>query len=110
MRKMKKILRTWLRWSFPLVALISGLWLPWMSEARAETKPSLAILPFLIERVEDPVRGNLCPICKRASGKGEISSGSQNILARLLQEKMEAIGTFKVLPFEKVEEAFSKTD
>ena len=110
MRKMKKILRTWLMWGFPLVTLISGLTPLWMSEARAEAKPSLAILPFLVERVEDPGRGAVCPICKRVSGKGDISPGSQNTLARLLQEKIESIGTFKVLPFEKVEEAYSQTD
>jgi hypothetical protein len=110
MRKMKRILRIWLMWGFSLVALISGLTPLWTSEGRAETKPSMAILPFLIERVGDPVRGAVCPICKRASGKGDISPGSQNILTRLLQDKMEAIGAFKVLPLEKVEEAFSQTD
>jgi len=92
--------------------LLFMLWmiLAWSVPLRAETKPSLALLPFLIERVEDLARGAVCPICKRVSRKGDISPGSQNTLARLLQEKVEAIGTFKVLPFEKVEEAFSQTD
>jgi hypothetical protein len=110
MRKMKKVLRAWSTWNFLLVALISVLTPLWISEVRAETKPNLAILPFLIERVEDPVRGAVCPICKRVSRKGDIAPGSQKTLARLLQEKMEAIETFKVLPLEKVEEAFSQTD
>ncbi len=92
--------------------LLFMLWmiLAWSVPLRAETKPSLAILPFLIERVEDPTRGAVCPICKRIYRKGEILSGSQNTLAQLLQEKIEAIGTFKVLPIEKVEEAFSQTE
>ena len=92
--------------------LLFMLWmiLAWSIPMRAETKPSLAILPFLIERVEDPGRGAVCPICKRIYRKGEILSGSQNTLARLLQEKIETIGTFKLLPIEKMEEAFSQNE
>lgn len=67
-------------------------------------KPSLAILPFFIEREA------ICPICKGISAKGEILPGSPKRITRLLQQKIEAKGTFEVLPLEKVEEAFSHWD
>jgi hypothetical protein len=107
---MMRILRSrWLRSLFFLIFTL-GLTIPWVHEAKAEMKPSLAILPFFIERGEDPGRGAICPICKRVYGSGEILPGSQNTLTRLLQEKMEAIGTFKMLPLEKMEEALSQRD
>ncbi len=107
---MMRILRSrWLRSLFFLIFTL-GLTIPWVHEAKAEMKPSLAILPFFIQRGEDPGRGAICPICKRVYGSGEILPGSQNTLTRLLQEKMEAIGTFKVLPLEKMEEALSQRD
>lgn len=93
-----------------LLALILGLTLSWSLEAKTEIKPSLAILPFFIERGEDPGRGAICPICKRVYSRGEILPGSQNTLTRLLQQKMEAIGTFKVHPIEKMEEVLSHWD
>jgi hypothetical protein len=93
-----------------LLALILVLTLPWALEARAETKPSLAILPFFTEKVEDPGRGAVCPICKGVYRRGEILPGSPNTLTRLLFQKMEAIGTFKILPLEKVEEGLSHWD
>jgi hypothetical protein len=107
---MKKMLRIGSMWSFLLAVLTLGLTSPWILEARAETKPVLAILPFFIERGEDPGRGAVCPFCKGSYRKGDILPGSQNTLVRLLQEKIETIGTFKVLPIEKVEEAFSQTE
>ena len=76
----------------------------------AETKPSLAIFAFFIERVEDPARGAVCPICRGIYRQGGILPGSQNTLTRLLQQKMETMGTFKILPLEKVEDALSKSD
>src|SRR4030042_3548329 len=76
----------------------------------AGTKPSLAILPFFIERGEDPARGAVCPICKGIIQRGNITPGSQNTLNRFLYEKMEAMGTFKILPPEKVQEAFSQIE
>ena len=87
-----------------------GVILAWSAPLRAETKFSLAILPFLVERVEDRTRGAVCPICRGLYGRGNVSAGSQIYLTRLLQEKMEATGTFKVLPPEKVEEALSNSD
>ncbi len=79
-------------------------------EVEADTKPTLAILPFLIERMEDPSRGAVCPACGGVYKRGNILSGSQRTLAQLLQQKMDTLGTFKILPLEKVENVFSKRD
>ena len=87
-----------------------GVILAWSAPLRAETKFSLAILPFIVERVEDPARGAVCPVCGRVYGKGSVLSTAQLYLTRLFQEKIEAMGTFKLLPAEKVEEAFSQSD
>ena len=106
---MKKILSSVTR-SFLFLAFTLSLTIPWVHEAKAEMKPSLAILPFLTERGEDPGRGAICPICKKVYGRGEILSGSQNKLTRLLQQKMEAPGIFKVLSAEKMEETLSLWD
>ncbi len=87
-----------------------GVIFAWSVPLRAETKFSVAVLPFFIERVEDRSRGAVCPICRGAYGRGNVLAGSQIYLTRLLQEKMEATGTFKLLPPEKVEEALSSSD
>jgi hypothetical protein len=84
--------------------------LPWIIQLRAETMPSIALVPFFVERIEDPARGAVCPICKEAYRKGDILPGSQNTLTRLLQEKVETKGTYAMLPLEKVEEVISKTN
>jgi hypothetical protein len=91
-------------------AFLWGFTLSWSFEAKTEMKPRLVILPFFIERGVDPGRGAICPICKRVYSRGEILPGSQNTLTHLLQQKMETIETFKVLPLEKVEEALSHWD
>jgi len=62
------------------------------------------MIPFFIEKEA------ACPICKGVSTKGEILSGSQKTMTRLLQQKMEAIETFQVLPLEKVEETLTQWD
>ncbi len=93
-----------------LLFAMLGMILAWSIELRAEMKPGLAILPFFIQRGEDPGKGAPCPICKGVVLRGEIVPGSQNTLTRLLQQKMESTGTFKVLPLEKVEEAFSQIE
>jgi hypothetical protein len=80
------------------------------SELRAEVKPGLAILPFLIERGEDPGRGAVCSICKEVHRTGEVVPGSQNTLTRELYGRMEALQTFQVLPLEKMEAALSSLD
>ena len=95
---------------FLLLLLFLGMILAWGVELRAETKPSLAILPFIIHRADDLGRGVACPICKGIIQRGEITLGSQNTLTRLLNQKMEDMGTFKLLPREEVEEAFSHID
>ena len=106
---MKKILGS-VAGSFLFLAFTLSLTILWAHEAKAEMKPSLAILPFLIKRGEDPGRGAICPICKKVYGRGEILSGSQNRLTRLLQQKMETLGIFKVLSAEKMEETLSLWD
>jgi len=107
---MKKAKRRWqmkkLLVSFFMLGVILGSSAP----LRAETKFSLAVLPFIVERVEDRARGAVCPICGGVYGKGDVISGAQIYLTRLLYEKIEAMGTFKLLPQEKVEEAFSQID
>ena len=95
---------------FLLVFFMSGMLLSGSVEVGAETKPTLAILPFLIERVEDPSRGAVCRICQGVYKRGDILYGSQRILTQLLQQKMETLETFKILPLEKVEDVFSKAD
>jgi hypothetical protein len=93
-----------------LLFFMSGMLLSWSMEVRAEERPTLAILPFLIERMDDPSRGAVCPVCGAVYKRGNILSGSQHTLAQLLQQKMNILGTFRVLPLEKVEDAFSKAD
>ncbi len=107
---MEKAVRRWQMKKLLVSFFMLGVILAWSIPLRAETKFSLAILPFLVERVEDPARGAVCPICRAPYGKGNVLSGSQLYLTRILQEKMEAMGTFKLLPPEKVEEAFSQSD
>jgi hypothetical protein len=107
---MKRILRSWWLWSFFFFTFTLGLAIPWVHEIRAETKPSLAVLPFIIHRADDLGRGVACPICKGIIQRGEITLGSQNTLTRLLHQKMEDMGTFKVLPRQEVEKAFSQID
>ena len=93
-----------------VLLVISGMILAWSAPLRAETKPSVVVLPFFIERVADPARGAVCPVCKGVYRKGDILPGSQNTLTRLLQEKIEAMDIFKILPPEKVEEALSQSE
>jgi hypothetical protein len=109
-KRVKKILKGRPIQGFIFVAFFCGTLLTSGSEGRTETKPSLGILPFFAERVENPARGVvLCPLCKRAYQSGQVLPGSENILTRLLYQKMEALGTFKVLPLEKVEAVLSSS-
>jgi hypothetical protein len=91
---------SWVIFGFELI-------LPWSLIATAENKPVLAILPFFIERVKDPGRGAVCPICKGVYRSGEVLPGSQNRLTGFLYEKMEVNGTFKIVPIKKMEEVLS---
>jgi hypothetical protein len=95
---------------FLLLFFMSGMLLSGSVEVEAETKPTLAILPFLIERIEGPSRGAICPVCQGVYKRGNILYGSQRTLTQLLQQKMDAHGMFKILPLEQVEELFLKTD
>jgi hypothetical protein len=79
---------------FPFVVL-------WTPGAVAEEKHKLALLPLFIEREA------FCPVCRTVFQRGEILPGAQNTLTRLLYQKMEAKGIFKILPLEKVEEGVS---
>jgi hypothetical protein len=90
-----------------MMVIIPGLIILWGPEVRAEGNPGLAVFPFLIAKGADPGRGSICPICKEIQRRGDVAPGSENILTRILQQKMEALGTFKVLPEEKVEEVMS---
>ncbi len=101
---MRGYLRPWQIRGMLSLILILGVILPWNLKAKAETTPSLAILPFFVERLEDPARGAvLCPLCRGVYQGGQVLPGSQNTLTRLLYQKVEALGAFKVLPLEKVE-------
>jgi TolB-like protein len=90
------------------ILLVLGIALIVISEGRAEQKPSLAILPFFVEKKEDPGRGAICPICKGVYRKGEILPSAPVVLKRLLYPKMEALNIFDILPPEKVEEVLSQ--
>ena len=97
-----------------LLFLLMGILLlvnnPWLPEAAAEVKPSLAILPFYAERIEKPARGVIsCPLCKRIYKCGEVVKGSESILTQLFYTKIETFGRFKIIPLEQVEEIFSPT-
>jgi hypothetical protein len=87
--------------------LILGMILPLFSLGRAEQKPTLAILPFFIEKGEETNRGALCPICKAVYRKGEILASGPIVLQRLLYPKMGTLNFFEITPAEKVEEVLS---
>jgi hypothetical protein len=93
-----------------LIAFLLGSGLTWMEQTYAEEKPRLAILPFVIERGEDPGKGIICPLCKGIYRGGEILSGSGQVMTRSLYQKMEAMGVFNLLPVEKVEEILPLQD
>ena len=90
-----------------LTSIFTLVAISWTATTRSEEKPPLAILPFFAERVEDPERGAaVCPLCKGIVKSGTILLGAQNTMTRLLYSKMGAMGTFTLLPEERVEETF----
>jgi TolB-like protein len=96
--------KEWEMKKFLSLLLVLGTILVWGSELKAETKPSLAILPFFVERIENPARGAvLCPLCGSIYRYGEVVPGSPYALTRLLYAKIEAFEKFKILSLEKVE-------
>jgi len=80
------------------------------SDLKAQEKRSLAILPFTVQKAEDPARGAVCSVCAGVHRSSEVVFGSQNIVTQILYGKLEALGTFTVLPLERVEEVRSKVD
>ena len=88
---------------FLFCLLAFGLVFAGKVETWADQKPALALLPFFLARVEDPARGAICQICKSVYQSGHIIPGSQNTLTRLLYQKMEALGTFRIIPLEVIE-------
>ena len=93
-----------------VMAVVIGPTVAWSVAAGEEPKPELAILPFFIQRGEDPTRGEVCPLCKGLHQSGSVVPGSQNTMTRLLYEKMEALGTFTIFPLERVEGVLSRSD
>jgi hypothetical protein len=102
MRKIQRSLKV-----LSTTSMILGLMIFCEPGVRAEGDSSLAVFPFLVGRGEDPGRGSVCPICGQVYQRGDVAAGSENILSRILQQKMEGLGTFKVFPTEKVEEVIS---
>ncbi len=70
----------------------------------AKDKPTIAIMPLFVER------GGVCPICKGVFRKGEILAGAENILTRILYEKIEAKGLFKIISAQRPKEILSRFD
>jgi hypothetical protein len=103
-KRVKKVLKGRPIRGFLALSFLFGMLLMSGAEGRTETKPSLVILPFLVERAEDPEKGILCPVCKGIRQSGEVLPGSQNTLFHLLYTKMEANGTFQIISQKKVEE------
>jgi hypothetical protein len=101
---MNKFFENWPMHGILFLTFVFGIIFTSGLEGKAETNPSVAIVPFLVQRVEGSGRGAVCPVCKNIYRSGEISPGAPNTLTRLLYEKMEVQGTFKVIPLEKVEE------
>lgn len=114
---MKKILGRWRMRGVLFWVLMFGMISTWMVfgmvsaggvGVRAEEQPKLAVMPFFIERIENPDRGAvLCPLCSGVFKSGEVVSGSQNLLTRLLYTKIDILGRFKIIPQEKTEETLS---
>ena len=99
------IVLCFLLWTFLWIVLLGG----W-SRAWAEQKPALAIVPFFAERIEDPAKGAVCPICGGVYGRGNLAPGARDTMTRLLQQKMDPSGAFRVIPSERVEEVLSKVE
>ena len=103
---MKKIWKRLMKEAiFFMVLLLLGSHLLPIDEVKAGEIPGLVLLPFLIEKGENPGRGAFCPVCKRVFQWSDVPPGSENILTKLLYQKMKAMRTFNVIPPEKVEEA-----
>jgi TolB-like protein len=102
-RSMKKILKGWKRKSIIMTLLVLACFLSGASAGRADSGPSLAVIPFFTQSHEDPFRGAVCPVCGRPYRRGHTPPGALDALTRLLHEKMEAHGEFRVSSMEEVE-------
>jgi hypothetical protein len=100
---MKKILKGRKRKSVIMTLLVLASILGVASTGRADPKPSLAVIPFFTQSQEDPTQGNVCPVCQRATRRGDIPPGALRSLTRLLNQKMEAQYKFRVSSVEEVE-------
>jgi len=78
------------------------------AEPGAEARPILAIVPFIVEKVEDPGRGAVCPVCGGIHRSSEVPAGVPHVQTLVLYAKVEALGVFNIFPIEKVEEALFK--
>jgi hypothetical protein len=76
----------------------------------AEPKPSLAILPFLSERLGDPARGAVCPVCGEPARRGHLPPGSPGAVTQILYEKTADLQRFLILPMERVEEVLGPAE
>jgi hypothetical protein len=91
-----------------MVLMMTGVCCSWSEGSGAEKKPTLAIMPFLVQKIEDPGRGALCPECGGIYRSGDILPGSQRTLTRLLHQKMDRSGAFLIISPERVEEAITQ--
>ncbi|MCX8117822.1 MAG: hypothetical protein N3G78_07835 [Desulfobacterota bacterium] len=70
-------------------------------DALGQQMPRLVILPFFVEREAS------CPVCKVVFRRGEIHFSGPGTATRLLYQKIGAMGSFALIPQERVEEALS---
>jgi hypothetical protein len=92
------------------ILLVEMIFAGTIALAGTEQTPRLAVLPFLSDAARAPGSGTLCPICRGPAREGDLPPGSAKILTGLLYQKMNALGTFHVLPMERVDEVFRSSD
>lgn len=73
-------------------------------KAKGDEKPSLLITPFFVKT------NGICPICGTVFRKGEILPSAKNTFTKILFQKLEGKGTFKIYPLEKVLRELSNKD
>jgi len=73
-------------------------------EAKADEKPYILIPPLFIKK------DGICPICGTVFRRGEILPGAKKTFTRILYQKIEAKGIFKIYPLERVSEILSHKD
>jgi len=100
---MKEILKGWKRKGVIMVLLVLACIFSVASAGKADPRPSLAVIPFFTQSQEDPTQGNVCPVCQRATRRGDIPPGALRSLTRLLNLKMEVQKEFLVSSVEEVE-------